>query len=108
MPLESVAKFDQLTLFQNYPNPFDQLTTIEFSVPEKGLVQVKIFDTTGRDVKTILQAVQFAGLGSLTWDGSDGNGVPVKDGIYLYRMSYGAVGSKTFTSRRTGRMILRR
>ncbi|MCZ6521611.1 MAG: T9SS type A sorting domain-containing protein [Bacteroidetes bacterium] len=108
MPLESDVQFDQLALFQNYPNPFDDFTTIEFSVPEKGLVQVKIYDTTGKDVKTILEAVQFVGLGSLTWDGTDGNGVPVKDGIYLYRLAFGAVGSKTFTSRRAGRMILRR
>ena len=106
--LEPKVEFENVTLFQNYPNPFDINTTIGFSVPSDGLVRVRILDATGRAVKTILQATQFAGEGELTWDGTDGNGVPVKDGIYFYRLEFGTLESGTFTDRAARRMFLHR
>ena len=72
----------------NSTNPFDNLTTIPFNVPDDGVMRVKILDAIGREVKTILLATQFAGKGEITWDGTNVNGVPVPDGIYIYRLEF--------------------
>lgn len=81
-------------LSQNYPNPFNPNTTITFNLPQNGrsglgLVELKIFDLLGKEVKTLISQPIAAGFHSVQWDGNNNAGQPVASGVYLYRLSAG-------------------
>jgi aminopeptidase N len=77
-------------LAQNYPNPFNPVTTIRFSVPERRLVQLRVYDVTGRLVATLADGVFTAGIHSVQWNGTNRRGQPVASGIYFYRLQAGS------------------
>jgi hypothetical protein len=68
-------------LEQNYPNPFNPATIISYQLPANGFVELKIFDTLGREVKTLVNQIQNAGNHEIQFDGSKLN-----SGIYLCRL----------------------
>jgi hypothetical protein len=82
------------SLEQNYPNPFNPETKIEYSIPQYGLVTIKIFDTLGREIKTLLNEEKEAGNYTLQFDGSN-----FASGVYFYQLRAG-----NFTN--TRKMIL--
>jgi hypothetical protein len=67
---------------QNYPNPFNPSTTISFSLPSKEFVSLKVFDTMGRELVTIVSEQMPAGNYTKNWNPS---GMP--SGVYFYRLS---------------------
>ncbi len=73
-------------LMQNYPNPFNPSTSIRYALPVDARVTVKIYDVLGREVTTLFNDVQQAGVQTLAWNGTSSNGSPVASGVYLYRM----------------------
>ena len=74
-------------LEQNYPNPFNPTTVIRFSLPSEGLVILKVYDITGREVKTVLNEARTAGNYSTQWDGKNNAGNHISSGIYFYRLN---------------------
>ncbi len=87
--LVSIGDVDQnlpisFALNQNFPNPFNPSTTIQFQLPTESFVTLKIFDMLGREVATVLNDVRPAGVHHVVWDGSGG-----ASGAYLYRISTG-------------------
>jgi predicted outer membrane repeat protein len=83
------------------PNPFSSGTRISYSVPRQSSAPVllRIFDPTGRLVRTLVDAAQPAGTYSVAWNGTDLTGQMATGGIYFCRLS---VGEET----QTNRMIL--
>jgi hypothetical protein len=77
---------DKIDLFQNYPNPFNPSTTISYQINEKNNVSLKIFNTLGQEVRTIVNQKQNPGNYSFVWDGMNNNGKAVGSGIYIYRL----------------------
>lgn len=77
----------EFVLYENYPNPFNPITTIRFGLPESQKVELSIYDVGGNKVKTLLRDVVPAGYHQVQWDGKDGLGKQVPSGIYIYRMS---------------------
>lgn len=75
------GEFDQLTLNQNYPNPFRQTTTIRFTLEESSHVNLDIFDSIGRRVRTLYDQELDPGLYVKTFDGSD-----LASGVYIYQL----------------------
>lgn len=92
---------ENFTLAQNYPNPFNPTTTIEFAVAASHTrVSLKIYDLTGRLVKTLInEKVLPGGYYRVTWNGTTDKGDPAAAGVYLYRMAAGDFA-------RTRRMML--
>tara|TARA_B100000029_G_C17489725_1_gene928639 strand:- start:447 stop:1412 length:966 start_codon:yes stop_codon:yes gene_type:complete len=77
----------QFELSQNHPNPFNPATTINFSVPEEAMLSLKVYDLSGRHVKTLLSASQMhVGHHQVVWDGTDFSGNTVSAGIYIYAL----------------------
>jgi len=76
-------------LNNNYPNPFNPLTTIRYDLPEDGFVNVTIYDMMGRTVKIMVTEEQNAGIKSVQWDATDSFGKPVSAGVYLYQIQAG-------------------
>ncbi|MCP4712661.1 MAG: Omp28-related outer membrane protein [Planctomycetes bacterium] len=72
-------------LEQNKPNPFNPSTTIGFSIANGGLVSLKVFNTAGRLVKTLIDGELAPDSYQVTWDGTDNHNVSVASGVYLYQ-----------------------
>jgi len=74
-------------LLANYPNPFNPITEIRFSLPEATTVSLEVYDLSGRRVRTLLAGEsRDAGLQGITWDGRDDAGVAMPSGVYLSRI----------------------
>ncbi len=78
-----------LQLFQNHPNPFHHSAAISYMLPASGSVALKIYDITGRLVKTLVDESQESGVYRVQWDGKDTSGQGVPSGIYFYRLLAG-------------------
>ncbi len=71
----------------NVPNPFNPRTTIHFVVGQEGPVKVRVFDVSGRLVRTLVDETMNAGAKAIDWDGTDDSGRQVSSGTYLMRLS---------------------
>jgi hypothetical protein len=73
----------------NYPNPFNPNTTIEYNVENSGHVSLKIYDIMGRSVRTLINEYKESGRPDykVVWDGRNDNGHQVSAGLYLYTLS---------------------
>ncbi len=76
-------------LHQNHPNPFNPMTVIGYSLAGETGVKLKIYDISGRLVRTLLDRTDRAGSHAVTWDGRDDRGLPVGSGIYIYTLEAG-------------------
>ncbi len=76
-------------LEQNYPNPFNPTTHIGFRISDFGMVDLKIYDVSGRLVATLINENRPAGEYSVVWNGTDDSGKKVSSGIYIYRLKSG-------------------
>ncbi|MFH1844214.1 MAG: T9SS type A sorting domain-containing protein, partial [bacterium] len=79
----------QFALRNNYPNPFNPLTNIEFDLPKAGQVSLFIYDVSGRLVKTLINEALPAAKHLVQWDGTDGSSRRVASGVYYYRLDTG-------------------
>lgn len=76
-----------LLLEQNFPNPFNAATTIEFGLPEGTRAQMIVFDALGHEVRELINTDLSAGHYSLVWNGLDKHGKHVETGIYFAKLS---------------------
>lgn len=71
-------------LSQNYPNPFNPSTLIQYSIPRSGRIRLTVFDILGREIASLVDAVQAAGIHKARFDGSS-----LSSGTYFYRLQAG-------------------
>ena len=76
-----------IQLFQNYPNPFNSETTLNFQLTKQSWVNLNIYDTLGREIRTLLNALKSKGYHNIFWDGKDNSGKKVASGLYLYKLT---------------------
>lgn len=74
----------QFKLFQNYPNPFNNSTSFEYEVPENKHVIIRIYNSLGQEVRTLVNKNIEAGWYKVTWDGFDDSGNELPSGLYIY------------------------
>ena len=77
------------TLYQNVPNPFNQSTIIQYSLPIPQHVTLSIYNVTGQTVKILDDRAMPAGTHRTTWDGTGTDGNYVSSGIYFYQIVAG-------------------
>ncbi|MFA6456392.1 MAG: S8 family serine peptidase, partial [Bacteroidota bacterium] len=70
-------------LHQNYPNPFNPATTIPYDLTGTGQVTLKVYDLLGREVRTLVNAVQSPSTYSVPFSGEG-----ISSGMYFYRLQY--------------------
>ncbi|MCC6865702.1 MAG: T9SS type A sorting domain-containing protein [Ignavibacteria bacterium] len=68
-------------LYQNFPNPFNPVTSIKYDIPQNGQVTIKIYDLLGREVFTYSDH-KLAGSYELKFDGSK-----LASGMYIYQIT---------------------
>ena len=74
-------------LYPSHPNPMNRTTTLSYALPEMSSVSPKIFDITGREVRTLANGVREPGYHMATWDGRDEAREDLSSGIYFYRLT---------------------
>ena len=84
-----IARTLVFALSQSSPNPFYQETEIRYAIPVKSEVSLKVYDLTGRLVRTLVQEEVGTGVHAARWDGRDEADSPVPGGVYLYRLAAG-------------------
>ena len=77
----------EFLLADSYPNPFNGTTTINYTLPLTSIVELIIYDLSGREVRTLVRASKKEGLHKVTWDGKNSSGFDVSSGIYLYKIT---------------------
>ncbi|MBI4727816.1 T9SS type A sorting domain-containing protein, partial [candidate division TA06 bacterium] len=77
-------------LSQCYPNPCQQATTINYQLAKQGRVSLKVYNTLGQAVKTLVNENQQPGYYSINWDGKDESNRQAATGIYFYRLQTGS------------------
>ena len=75
-----------VALQPNAPNPFNPRTTIRFELPQRSDASLRIYDLSGRLVRTLLEGKLPAGYHSAIWQGEDDRGRNVASGVYLYEL----------------------
>ena len=87
----------------NYPNPFNPVTSIAYSIKDAGNVTIEVYNLKGQLVKTLVNEVKETGDHTAIWNGTDNSNKSVSSGVYFYKMV--SVGSlSTYTSSK--KMIL--
>jgi len=77
----------QLALHHNVPNPFNPRTEITFALPKAQPVSLRVYDLTGKVVRTLASGEFPAGTHSVVWQGENDRGAQVASGVYFYRLS---------------------
>ncbi len=90
------------TLYQNYPDPFNPSTTIEFELPIKSYVRLEIFNILGQRITTLYNGEQAAGYQKVLWNAN------VSSGIYFYRIDATSLDDPTKHFVDTKKMLLLR
>ncbi|MCK6561945.1 T9SS type A sorting domain-containing protein, partial [bacterium] len=80
---------EQYGLSQDYPNPFNPETTIEYQVPQAGRVSLKVYNLLGHEIRTLVDQDMPAGYHRVKWDGRSESGQKLESGVYLYRLRAG-------------------
>ncbi len=76
-------------LIQNFPNPFNNITQIQFTLSQNQHIRLKILDLTGKEVKTLVNNRMETGNHEITWNGTNNRGKEVSSGVYLYELTDG-------------------
>lgn len=74
----------EYSLSQNFPNPFNPITKINFALPKDGYVKISVYDVLGREINTLVNEVKIAGYYSVDFDATKLN-----SGVYFYKIESG-------------------
>jgi hypothetical protein len=77
---------DDFVLHQNYPNPFNPSTTISFSLPKSSFVTLKVYNTLGQEVASLVNAEIAAGRHEVRWEAGN-----MPSGVYFYQLRAGGI-----------------
>jgi len=88
---EETPEDNLVRLKGNTPNPFHNNTIISYYLPNRMRTSLKIYDVTGKLIKTLTNGERGPGMHSITWYGRTNNGSLASAGVYLYRLVAGDV-----------------
>ncbi|MYF92071.1 MAG: T9SS type A sorting domain-containing protein [Gemmatimonadetes bacterium] len=80
---------EAFALADNFPNPFNPTTTIQYALPRAADVELTVYNVVGQPVRTLVAEHQSAGRYAVEWDATDDRGHSLSAGMYLYRLQAG-------------------
>ena len=85
---DQTIQSNNLTLKGNYPNPFNQLTSIEFEIASSGNVEIMIYDNSGNQIQKLECQDCKAGNNTIQWNCLDNKNKKVQNGVYFYEIKF--------------------
>ena len=82
---------EHIELYPNYPNPFNPLTTLSYSLPADMEVELSIFNIQGEKIRELAQGFQGKGTKTVIWEGKNSQGKEVSSGIYFCKLRSGSL-----------------
>jgi len=82
-------------LYDNYPNPFKNSTTISYAIREKSYVNLSIYNVNGQHIKTLTSGMQSSGTHEINWSANDNDANSLPYGIYFYNLKIDGDNSLT-------------
>jgi hypothetical protein len=76
-----------MTTLNNFPNPFNPVTSVNYSIVEPGEVNISVFNIKGQKITTLVNEYKELGNHSVIWQGVDSNGDAASSGIYFYKLN---------------------
>ncbi len=77
------------SLADNFPNPFNPTTTIQYALPQAADVELTVYNVLGQPVRTLVAEHQSAGRYAVEWDATNDSGHSLSAGMYFYRLQAG-------------------
>ena len=77
------------SLADNFPNPFNPATTIQYALPQAADVELTVYNVVGQPVRTLVAEHQSAGRYAVEWDATNDSGHSLSSGMYFYRLQAG-------------------
>ena len=77
---------DQFALYDNYPNPFNPRTNINYDIPEATDVTLDVYNLMGQRVRTLVSRHHEPGRYSVSWDATNDFGSPIASGMYIFKI----------------------
>jgi hypothetical protein len=93
LSVASAGEYGYFRLHPAYPNPFNPETIISYSLPAASNVSLKIYNSLGEEVRTLVKGFQPEGHYTLPWNGKDSEGRDMSSGAYLARIQAGVLSS---------------
>lgn len=94
-PLNSSEQPLDFVLLQNYPNPFNPSTNIKFALPIEGIVTLRLYDLTGREIARLINNSYYPiGIFSYTLDAS---GYNLASGVYMYKLDVSSQNNAVYS-----------
>ena len=81
---------EAFSLADNFPNPFNPATTIQYGLPQAADVELTVYNVVGQPVRTLVAEHQSAGRYAVEWDATNDSGHSLSSGMYFYRLQAGA------------------
>ena len=73
------------SLWQNFPNPFNPVTTIKYQIPHRSNVSLKVYDILGNKIAELVNEEKSAGVHKANW-----NAANLSSGVYFYQLKAGS------------------
>jgi hypothetical protein len=86
-PNSAVPPAVHTSLANAYPNPMNPTATISYTVGTPGKVMLRVFDVSGRVIRTLVDEAKVTGRYSVIWDGSNDRGEKVASGVFFYQLN---------------------
>jgi hypothetical protein len=96
----------EFNLLQNFPNPFNPETKIKFVVSSEAKINIKIYNTLGKEIKELINETRNSGEYEIAWDGTDNFGKKVSSGVYFIKMEANSLTQNSLPYRRTIKSVL--
>ena len=80
---------EAFSLANNFPNPFNPATTIEYALPQAADVELIVYNAVGQVVRTLVAEYQSAGRYAVAWDATNDSGYRLSSGMYFYHLQAG-------------------
>jgi hypothetical protein len=80
----------EISLHQNFPNPFNPTASIRYDLRSQGFVSLKVYNLLGQEVRTLVSSFQPSGSYVTSWDGRNDSGALLSSGVYFYRLTVGS------------------
>jgi len=104
--VESTPLPEKYELLGNFPNPFNPVTSIKYSIPRLSKVAISIYNILGEKVFEIKNLNQNAGIHSTVWNGKNEKGTSVSSEMYIYKFEATALEGKKEKYSKSAKMLL--